>query len=101
MAARLSNAEIQSHLAGLGCRLGEWELRGKEISRAFTFKDFVEAIAFVNRIAKYAEESAHHPDISISWNKVTLSVTTHDAGGLTEKDFALAANANAQAGSMA
>ena len=60
------------------------------ISRTFQFKDFPAAIKFVDAVARFAEEAWHHPDIDIRWNKVTLALTTHDAGGLTEKDFALA-----------
>ena len=54
------------------------------------FKDFIEAIAWVNKLVPPSESAAHHPDIEISYNKVTVNLTTHDAGGLTEKDFALA-----------
>jgi 4a-hydroxytetrahydrobiopterin dehydratase len=56
----------------------------------FQFKDFPAAVKFVNAVAELAEEAQHHPDIDIRWNKVTLALTTHDAGGLTEKDFLLA-----------
>ena len=58
--------------------------------RTFTFDDFKQAIAFVNHVANLAEEANHHPDITISYNKVVLSLTTHSAGKLTEKDHALA-----------
>ena len=61
------------------------------ISRTFEFADFPAAMKFVNPVARAAEKSCHHPDIDIRWNKVTLALTTHDAGGLTEKDFTLAA----------
>jgi len=57
----------------------------------YVFKDLPAAIAFVSRVAKLAEKAWHHPDIDIRWNKVRLSLTTHDQGGLTEKDFDLAA----------
>jgi 4a-hydroxytetrahydrobiopterin dehydratase len=60
------------------------------IVRTYQFKDFPAAIKFVNAVAKLAEQAWHHPDIDIRWNKVTLTLTTHDAGGLTEKDFDLA-----------
>lgn len=60
------------------------------IARTFQFKDFPAAVKFVNAAAKLAEQAWHHPDIDIRWNMVTLTLTTHDAGGLTEKDFALA-----------
>jgi 4a-hydroxytetrahydrobiopterin dehydratase len=68
----------------------EWEPIPGAIARTFQFEDFPTAIAFVDQIAKLAEAAGHHPDIDIRWNKVTLTLTTHDAGGLTEKDFALA-----------
>jgi 4a-hydroxytetrahydrobiopterin dehydratase len=56
----------------------------------FEFKDFPNALEFVNAVAKIAEIAQHHPDINIRWNKVTLTLSTHDAGGMTEKDFKLA-----------
>jgi 4a-hydroxytetrahydrobiopterin dehydratase len=72
----------------------DWKQNGDMISRTFQFKDFPAAIKFVNAIADAAEQAWHHPDIDIRWNKVTLALTTHDAGGLTEKDFALAKRAD-------
>lgn len=57
---------------------------------SLAFADFLEAMRFVNRVAKLAERAQHHPDIDIRWNQVRLVLTTHDAGGLTERDFALA-----------
>ncbi len=68
----------------------EWKKSGVTISRTFGFKDFPAAIKFVNKVAVLAEKEWHHPDVDIRWNKVTLTLTTHDQGGLTEKDFALA-----------
>ncbi len=68
----------------------DWKLQGDAISRTFQFKDFPAAMKFTDAVAQLAEEEWHHPDIDIRWNKVTLALTTHDAGGLTEKDFALA-----------
>ncbi len=70
--------------------LPEWRLRRSLLTRTFTFKDFPAAIRFVSKVAKLAEAAWHHPDIDIRWNRVTLSLTTHDAGGLTRKDFSLA-----------
>ncbi|HEV2696236.1 MAG TPA: 4a-hydroxytetrahydrobiopterin dehydratase [Verrucomicrobiae bacterium] len=67
-----------------------WSKRRQIIRRTFTFDDFPPAITFVNRIARYAQKLNHHPDIDIRFNKVTLAVTSHDAGGLTQKDFVLA-----------
>jgi len=67
-----------------------WQKNGGLITRTFQFPDFATAMGFVNQVAGLAEAAGHHPDIDIRWNKVTLALTTHDAGGLTEKDFALA-----------
>jgi 4a-hydroxytetrahydrobiopterin dehydratase len=86
MAELLTEAEIQeraNHLEG-------WVVDGKALTTTRKFKDFVEAIAFVNQIVEPAEAAGHHPDLEISYNKVTISLTTHDAGGLTCKDFDLA-----------
>jgi 4a-hydroxytetrahydrobiopterin dehydratase len=70
--------------------LPEWTKKGSSITRTFQFRDFATSIEFVNALARLAERAAHHPDIDIRWNKVTLTLTTHDEGGLTEKDFELA-----------
>ena len=86
MVKLLSNAEIQEK-AG---QLAGWSVEGKKLQVKKKFKDFVEAIAFINKLVEPAERANHHPDISISYNLVIISLTTHDAGGLTEKDFALA-----------
>jgi 4a-hydroxytetrahydrobiopterin dehydratase len=83
---KLTADQIKSALK----RTAGWQKSGKVISRTFVFKDFPAAIKFVNAAAKVAEAEWHHPDIDIRWNKVTLVLTTHDAGGLTRKDFALA-----------
>ncbi len=61
------------------------------ISKTFTFKDFAEALAFVNKIGAIAEEKGHHPDVALSWGKVDVSLSTHAIGGLSENDFILAA----------
>ena len=74
--------------------LSEWSQPGEEIQRAYRFKDFVQAMAFVERIAERAEAVQHHPDILIRYSRVTLSLSTHDAGGITEKDFDFAAAAD-------
>jgi len=68
-----------------------WSLDGETLARTYTFTDFVEAFSFVARVAVLAETAHHHPDIQISWNKVTLRLTTHSAGGLTSRDTDLAA----------
>ncbi len=83
---KISNDQIQSALAAVP----QWRRYGKIIARTFEFNDFPAAMSFVNAVAGLAEQAQHHPDIDIRWNKVTLALTTHDAGGLTEKDFALA-----------
>ena len=83
---KLNAAEIKSALG----KIPGWKKKSSVISRKFQFKDFPAAMKFVNAVAKAAEKEQHHPDIDIRWNKVTLALTTHDAGGLTEKDFALA-----------
>lgn len=70
--------------------LPDWTREGDVISRTFVFKDFVAAIAFVNQLVEPAEAAGHHPDLEISYNRVKVSLTTHDAGGLTQKDFDLA-----------
>ena len=75
--------------------LPEWQRNGDIITRTFVFKDFPAAMKFVNHVAELAEQAQHHPDVDIRWNKVTLALTTHDAGGLTEKDFALAKQCDA------
>jgi len=72
-----------------------WIREGRVISRAFEFQDFPQAMKFVNAVAELAEQAQHHPDIDVRWNKVVLALTTHDAGGLTEKDYALARACNA------
>jgi len=68
----------------------DWMVEEKSLERDFKFKDFREAIAFVNRIADVAESEGHHPDIAISYNKVHLSLSTHKIGGLSRNDFILA-----------
>ena len=70
--------------------LDGWEHPGDAIVKRFEFKDFVQALAFVNRLAEPAEAMNHHPDVAIHWNEVTLTVWTHASGGLTHKDFDLA-----------
>jgi 4a-hydroxytetrahydrobiopterin dehydratase len=86
MAQLLSDEEIQERAN----QLEGWTLEGKELRITQKFKDFVEAIAFVNKLVEPAEAANHHPDLEISYNKVKITLTTHDAGGLTSKDFDLA-----------
>jgi 4a-hydroxytetrahydrobiopterin dehydratase len=87
MAQLLSATDIQQKLQ----QLDGWTLDGQQIQCQRTFKDFVTAIDFVNRLVEPAEAAGHHPDLAISYNKVTISLTSHDAGGLTESDFKMAA----------
>jgi len=82
----LTEDEIQA-------RLGEipaWKREGKTISRTWKFRDFPEALAFINKVGALAESMNHHPDIYNSWATVRLVLTTHDKGGLTNLDFGLA-----------
>ena len=74
--------------------LDGWTLEGDAIKKRYTFKTFPDAIAFVNRLAQEAERVDHHPDILINYRRVTLTYSTHDEGGLTDKDFAGAAAAD-------
>ncbi|MCZ6836504.1 MAG: 4a-hydroxytetrahydrobiopterin dehydratase [Planctomycetota bacterium] len=67
----------------------EWTQIGDTIQRTFRFDDFLGSMAFISRVADLAEEQQHHPDILIRYNKVTLTLSTHDAGGITERDFTL------------
>jgi 4a-hydroxytetrahydrobiopterin dehydratase len=83
-------AEIASHLAAVPA----WQVLDGQLVRTFTFQDFAGALRFVNRVADLAEAASHHPDIDIRYNRVRLALTTHDAGGLTGKDFELAAAAD-------
>ena len=72
-------------------KIPEWELNQTSISRAFEFDEHMSAIEFVNTVAEIAEEAHHHPDISIVYTTVTLTLTTHDVSGITESDFEVAA----------
>lgn len=76
--------------AGLA-RLPGWTRAGRAIERTYRFADFAGALAFVNRVGALAERQQHHPDIVIHYNEVTLTLWSHDAGGVTERDFRLAA----------
>ncbi len=78
--------ELAVHLK----KLPEWDLEDNSIVRAVEFDDFMEGIDFVNAVAEIAEEAGHHPDIDIRWCTVTVRLTTHDAGGLTEADIEVA-----------
>lgn len=84
--SKLSEAEIARQLQNLP----GWTVENQQLRRTYQFKDFVESVAFVNRLVEPAERAGHHPDITISYNKVIVSLTTHDAGGVTQKDLDLA-----------
>jgi len=84
--ARLSDEEIEERLAGLD----GWERQGDAIRKQFTLDDFKGSVESVNRLTPEAEDMNHHPDLEISWNTVTATVTTHSEGGLTGNDFELA-----------
>ena len=71
-----------------------WGLSGGQVERTFEFPDFVRSMRFVNELAAEAERVQHHPDILVRYSKVTLSLSTHDVGGLSQKDFDFAASAD-------
>jgi len=83
----LSRDAAQSRLA----QVPGWQIESGELTRTFQFPGFVAALEFVNRVGAVAEEAGHHPDIDIRYNRVRLALITHSAGGLTGKDFDLAA----------
>ena len=83
---KLSAEEIEKHLSGLK----KWTVEDVNLKKRFEFKNFVEALDFVSRVGEIAERRDHHPDISFGWGYAEFSVTTHDRGGLTDFDFALA-----------
>jgi 4a-hydroxytetrahydrobiopterin dehydratase len=94
--AKLADADARQRLQ----KLPGWELEGNAIRRMFTFAGFPDAMAFVVRLGFDAEAADHHPDIQINYRRVTLSYSTHSAGGLTEKDFAGAEAATTLAARM-
>jgi len=92
--ARLSDTEIQSQLG----TLPGWRFEGNALVRQFVFAGFPDAIAFVTRLAFDAEAADHHPDLHISYKRVTVTWSTHSDGGVTEKDLAGVRQADAAAG---
>lgn len=82
----MTQEEAEKYLA----RVSGWRLDGKWISKEYKFRNFLEAIEFVNKIAQVAEEEGHHPDIHISYSRVRLDIWTHSINGLSENDFILA-----------
>ena len=93
----LSDSDIRNALAGLPA----WNLSGNAIQRVFEFSDFAHAMEFVNQVAAEAEEANHHPDILINYSRVTLTLTSHDAGGLTKRDVAMARKISSLSGKAA
>lgn len=86
MRQKLSDLEIQRALGGLP----GWSRRGDTLTKTYTFDKFAEGIGFVDRVARVADEMDHHPDIDIRYTKVTMTLSTHDAGGITQSDLTLA-----------
>jgi len=91
--AALTDEDVKTKLSGLGAG----EQKGSAIERQFQFDDFTGSVDFVNRITPFANAMNHHPDLAISWNKVTVTLSTHSEGGLTDNDFELAARIDALA----
>ena len=88
---RLSDEEIKTNLK----KAKGWKRAGKENKKTFSFDDFTRSIEFVNKVARLAEAADHHPDILIQYDKVTLTLSTHDESGLTSRDFRLATKIDA------
>lgn len=86
MSALLNDTELELALK----EVPHWEVKGKTLHRSFKFKKFLEGIGFVGRLADVAEAVGHHPDVDIRYTHIAVSLTTHDAGGLTAADFDLA-----------
>ena len=86
MPQKLSDLEIQRALAGLP----GWSRRGDTLTKTYAFEKFAGGIAFVGRVAQAADEMNHHPDIDIRYTKILMSLSTHDAGGITQADLTLA-----------
>ncbi len=89
-ATRLDQTAANALLAELG---NDWQLASERLTKTFSFDDFVSALAYVNKLGELAEAENHHPDITLSWGKVGVSIWTHDAGGITENDFIWCAKA--------
>ena len=81
----------KEQISDLLSELTEWAIEDNSITKQYVFRDFIQAMSFVNAVALEAEKIDHHPDILIfGWNKVKINISTHSQGGITEKDFALA-----------
>lgn len=83
---KLSAEELTEKLS----EVNSWERRGEKIYKRFNFENFAEALDFINKVGAIAEAHDHHPDITFGWGYAEFEITTHDAGGLTQKDFDLA-----------
>ena len=86
MSKKLDESQIQASLSSIP----KWKLEKGELVQNATFDDFKQAMTFIKHVAELAENAGHHPDIDIRYNKVKLALTSHDSGGLTERDFHLA-----------
>ena len=92
--ALLNEAEVRKNLESLP----GWKLTGKAIERKLEFPDFKAAMKFVNAVAEAAEAANHHPDITINYNKVSFVLTSHDSGGITQRDIKMAGKISQLAG---
>lgn len=92
--AVLTEEQIRAQLSSLP----GWELHGNEIRKQYSFGGFMDAMRFVNRVAEAAERADHHPDILVQYNRVTLTLSTHSEGGVTQKDLDLARQIESLAG---
>ena len=88
---KLDAAAIAAHMAVLG----EWQMQDGAISRRFGFKNFAQALEFTNRLGVIAEAEGHHPDLTLGWGYVGVTLTTHDCGGLSLNDMIMAAKIDA------
>ena len=95
--ARLSDDEIRSGLANLA----SWGRRGDEIEKVYELPSFPDAIAFVTRVGFLAEKANHHPDLDVRWRKVRVGLSTHDEGGITDRDLGLAGEIESVAAGLA
>ncbi|MCB9559289.1 MAG: 4a-hydroxytetrahydrobiopterin dehydratase [Kofleriaceae bacterium] len=83
-------------LDGLAAQLDGWEVvEWERLRKTYRFADFAQALAFVVDVGRMADEQGHHPDVALGWGRATIELTTHDAGGLTENDFVVAAHTDA------
>jgi 4a-hydroxytetrahydrobiopterin dehydratase len=91
MTTKFNNTDIATALSKLNASaLSPWEINDHKLCKTFKFKDFAQAFGFMSTIALYAEKQDHHPEWSNTYNRVNITLTTHDAGGISQKDFNLA-----------